>query len=180
MNNICKAALMVLAMTGLSSCLGKVQYYEHEPTHIYRGTANKMKSSSFKKLLDFTDNGIVFVPEFAEMGPSRHPRSFLIFYSRSMVSIYIDKAILHSGSKMYKKELTVNKVIETNKRFKSFFKGSVFLFGDDVNGLDKIWNEDFAILEVYYRIPEDGKEGQLKKMTFKLELKTTTEIAWST
>ncbi len=173
---------MLLAMAGLSSCLVKVQYYEHEPTHSFKGIGNRMKSSSFKKLLDFTDNGIALVPEFREMTPSYLPatRSFLIFYSQTKASIYIEKVVFYSGSRAYKKELVINKEILINNKFKSFYDGDVFLFGRDVTGLDKIWSEDSAILEVYYQIPEKSDNAQLKKMDFKLELKTSSEIPWGT
>ncbi len=182
MKKIIRVVFMLLAMTGLSSCFVKVQYYEHEPTHSFRGTANKMKSSSFKKVLDFTDSGIAFVPSFSELTPSYLPgtRSFLIYYSQTKTSIYIEKAILYSGSRTSKKELVVNKEVQINKEFKSFFKGFVYLFGDDINGLNKIWSEDSAILEIYYQIPEKSDNAELKKMEFKLELKTSSEIAWST
>ncbi len=183
MKKLYGVVFMLLAMTGLSSCLVKVQYYEHEPTHGFRGTLNMMKSSSFKKLLDFTDNGIAFVPDFTEMTSSYQPvatRSFLIFYSQTKASIYIEKAILYSGSRTNKKELVVNKKVPINEKFKSFFEGFVYLFGDDINGLDKIWSEDSAILEVYYQIPEKSDNAELKKMEFKLELKTSSEIPWST
>lgn len=183
MKKIFKIVVMLLAMAGLSSCLVKVQYYEHEPTHSFRGIGNRMKSSSFKKLLDFTDNGIAFVPDFTEMTPSYLPvatRSGLIFYSQTKTSIYIEKAILYNGSKTHKKELVVNKEVPINEKFKSFYDGSVYLFGDDVTGLDKIWSEDSAILEVYYQIPEKSDNAELKKMDFKLELKTSSEIPWST
>ncbi len=183
MKKIYRIVLLLLLLTGLSSCLVKVQYYEHEPTHSFKGIGNRMKSSSFKKLLDFTDNGIVFVPEFSEMTPSYLPvatRSGLIFYSQTKTSIYIEKAILYSESRTYKKELVVNKEVQINEKFKSFYDGSVYLFGDDVTGLDKIWSEDSAILEVYYQIPEKSDNTQMEKMDFKLELKTSSEIPWST
>ncbi len=188
MYKIYRIVLMLIAMAGSSSCLGKVKYYEHEPTHSFRGTANKMKSSSFKKLLDFSDNGVVFVPDFTEMVPRRIPRSFLIFYSMSKASIYIENIILYSGSKTHKKELVIDKEILIDKKFKSFFEGSTFLFGGKeflhekarIKDYEKIWSEDSAILEVYYWIPNEGVNTQLKKMEFKFDLKTSTEIAWST
>ncbi len=181
MKKICRVALLILAMAGLSSCLVKVQYYEHEPTHSFFGIGNRMKSSSFEKLLDFTDSGIVFVPDFTGLTPSYNlPDSHLVFYSQSKTSIYIDKAILYSGSSVYKKELIVRKEVPINEEFKSFYDGGVYLFGDDADGLDNIWSDDSAILEIYYRIPEEGEKGQLKKMEFKLELKTSPEIAWGT
>ncbi len=182
MKEIYRTVFLLLLLTGLSSCLVKVQYYEHEPTHGLHGIGNRMKESRFKKLLDFTDNGIVFVPAFSEMTPSYLPgtRSFLIFYSQEKTSIHIEKAILYSGSRVYKKELIVNKEVPINEEFKSFYDGGVFLFGDDISGLDKIWSEDSAILEVYYQIPVKSEDAQLKKMEFKLELKTSSEIPWST
>ena len=124
MKKIYRAFLLLLLLAGLSSCFVKVQYYEHEPTHGFSGIGNRMKARSFKKLLAFTDNGIVFVPEFTEMTPSYLPvaRSYLIFYSLKTTSIYINKAILYSGSKNYKKELTVNKEVKIKEKFKSFFE----------------------------------------------------------
>ncbi len=181
---------MLLLLTGLSSCLVKVQYYEHEPTHSFKGIGNRMKSSSFKKLLDFTDNGIVFVPEFSEFSLSYLPaaRSYLIFYSPETTSIYIDKAVLYSGSKNYKRELNINNEVQINEKFKSFFEGGIPLFGGleflhkraKASDYNNIWSEDSAILEVYYQIPEKSDNAQLKKMEFKLELKTSSEIPWST
>ncbi len=49
MNKICRVVIVLLAMAGSSSCFGKVRYCEYEPTHSFRGTANKMKTRSFKK-----------------------------------------------------------------------------------------------------------------------------------
>jgi len=146
-----------------------------------------MSKHSFKKLLSFTDNGVVFIPDLVYFVPSRLPLSRLRFFSQTIKSIYIAKAILYGGSRSYNKELALNKEVMINEKFKTFYTEHILLFGNKIREKEayieefgKIWVEETAILEVYYRFPEAGDEGELKKMEFKLELKTATDIAWST
>lgn len=185
MKTVIRVVLLLLALIGLSSCLGKVQYYEHKPTHSFRYP--HMNKSGFKKLQSFTDNGVVFIPDLVYFVPSRLPLSRLRLFSQTIKSIYIAKAILHSGSRIYNRELTLNNEVMINEKFKTFYTEHILLFGNKIREKEayiaeygKIWAEDTAILEVYYRFPGEGDEGALKKMEFKLELKTATDIAWST
>ena len=186
MKKIYRIVLLLLLLIGLSSCLVKVQYYEHAPTHVLRFN---MTESGFNKLQKFSDNGVVFAPSFVEMSPDRsYPRSSLMLYSHIIKSIYIDKVILYSGSRAYKKELVLNKEVTINEKFKTFYTESISLFGGmeiinkkaTAKDYKEFWNEESAILVIYYRFPGEGDEGELKKMEFILERKTDIDIAWST